>query len=287
MSDILANVAMNVVLTCSCPARKKADKTATSEYVRTMGIASKRASVSKAYFDGDAYQKFQSWTSAMRKEHYRLTYDSDVKGVRVIPNLLVEKQLSIFKEGDPQFLTLRQAFLDSYDEELDRFTIEMNGHGAADFPSKAKCAEQSRFEYKFAPIADTAQLNTLGANGVLSQSVADYIRRTEDDRHNMIVEAAVKDLWTRLYSTVSHMADKLGNPKGDVYDSYRQNIMDVLDVIKPMNITGNPDIDRMADEVRDFVSPSYLIQLCRADDAIKQTTADRAAALAKKIQGYM
>ena len=63
------------------------------------------------------------------------------------------------------------------------------------------------------------------------------------------------------------------------------NLVKLIDVLPKLNVTHDPELDRLADQVR----ASLLIdpQELRQSDSVRVETAKRAAEIASKMAGYM
>jgi len=110
------------------------------------------------------------------------------------------------------------------------------------------------------------------------------------------VEASLRvgsrELWHRLYEAVEHMADRLAAYKvtddgveHPFRDTVVTNLVKLVDVLPKLNVTRDPELDRLAEQVRAslLVDPQGL----RQSDSVRTETAKRAAEIASKMAGYM
>jgi hypothetical protein len=70
-------------------------------------------------------------------------------------------------------------------------------------------------------------------------------------------EGASRELWQRLYEAVSHMAERLQVYKvteegveHPFRDSVVTNLVKLVDVLPKLNVTGDPELERLAAQVR-------------------------------------
>ena len=106
------------------------------------------------------------------------------------------------------------------------------------------------------------------------------------------LQVASRDLWQRLYEAVSHLAERLHAYKvteeGVTHpfrDSVVTNLVKLVDVLPKLNVTGDPELERLASQVRAslLVDPQEL----RTSESVRSETAKNAAAIAQRMQAYM
>jgi hypothetical protein len=103
---------------------------------------------------------------------------------------------------------------------------------------------------------------------------------------------ATRELWQRLYEAVSHMAERLGAYKVSdegvehpFRDTVVTNLVRLVQVLPKLNVTGDPELERLTEEVRRslLVDPKEL----RKSEVSRNETARAAAAIAQQMAGYM
>ena len=103
---------------------------------------------------------------------------------------------------------------------------------------------------------------------------------------------ASRELWQRLYEAVSHMAERLSAYKvGEervehpFRDTVVTNLVRLVDVLPKLNVTGDPELERLGEQVRRtlLVDPNEL----RKSETSRTETARAAAAIAQQMAGYM
>jgi hypothetical protein len=106
------------------------------------------------------------------------------------------------------------------------------------------------------------------------------------------LQVASRDLWQRLYEAVSHLAERLQAYKvteegveHPFRDSVVTNLVKLVDVLPKLNVTGDPELERLASQVRAslLVDPQEL----RKSESIRSETAKNAAAIAGRMAAYM
>ncbi len=110
----------------------------------------------------------------------------------------------------------------------------------------------------------------------LTRIQQDVERRVKDAE-----QAALKDVWQRLYDRVKHMAEKLADPKAIFRDSMLENTREICALLPRLNFSDDPHLEAMRQQVEATLlkHPEAL----RNDPDLRQDT----AAEAKKIMDAM
>jgi hypothetical protein len=95
-----------------------------------------------------------------------------------------------------------------------------------------------------------------------------------------------------MYEAVSHMADRLSAYKATdqgvehpFRDSIVTNLVKLVDVMPRLNVTGDPELERLTSQVRAslLVDPAEL----RKSESVRADTAMKAARIATQMAAYM
>ena len=106
------------------------------------------------------------------------------------------------------------------------------------------------------------------------------------------LQVASRELWQRLYEAVSHLAERLQAYKvtGEgvehpFRDSVVTNLVKLVDVLPKLNVTGDPEPERLAAQVRAslLVDPQEL----RKSESTRSETAKAATAICDRMAAYM
>jgi hypothetical protein len=126
----------------------------------------------------------------------------------------------------------------------------------------------------------------------LGDEEKDRIKRQITESVQASLNIATRELWQRLYEAVSHLAERLSAYKvtedgveHPFRDSVVTNLVKLIDVMPKLNVTGDPELERLTAEVRTslLVDPKDL----RKSDTVRTDTAKAAAAIAQHMAGYM
>jgi hypothetical protein len=149
----------------------------------------------------------------------------------------------------------------------------------SDYPTPQEVERAYSFGYKLMPVPDSKHFEVLGVNA----HVAEMQRRTEQQTAEAL-KATARDIGLRVKTAVQHMANKLNAYKvtsagteGIFRDTLVENVRELADLIPVLNVAGDPELDRIAQEMRDLCvwSPEVLRENVQA----RQETAEKATAI--------
>jgi hypothetical protein len=118
------------------------------------------------------------------------------------------------------------------------------------------------------------------ASEELTRIQQDVERRVRDAE-----QAALKEVWTRLFERVKHMAEKLADPKAIFRDSMVDNAREICALLPRLNFNDDPQLEAMRQEVE-----SKLIkhpEALRNDPDLRRDTAAEAKVIMDKMSVFM
>jgi hypothetical protein len=127
---------------------------------------------------------------------------------------------------------------------------------------------------------------------ILGDEEKDRIKRQITASVQASLTVASQELWQRMYEAVSHMAERLSAYKASgegvehpFRDSIVTNLVKLVDVMPRLNVTGDPELERLTSQVRAslLVDPAEL----RKSQDIRAETAQKAARIAQQMASYM
>jgi hypothetical protein len=156
-----------------------------------------------------------------------------------------------------------------------------------DYPATDELRGKFSFETKVRPLPDAGDFRvTLGDEEKLR------IKRQITFDIEASLQVGTRELWHRLYEAVQHMADRLSAYKvtedgveHPFRDTVVTNLVKLVDVLPKLNITKDPELERLSEQVRTslLVDPKEL----RQSDSARIETATKAAEIASRMAGYM
>jgi hypothetical protein len=182
--------------------------------------------------------------------------------------------------------------VDTFAAQFDHLVIEARSRlgglfRAEDYPTSKEIRDKFSFETKVMPLPDANDFRVS-----LGDEERDRIRRQITASVEASLTLASRDLWQRLYRAVSHMSERLSAYKATgngvehpFRDSIVTNLIELVDVLPKLNVTSDPELERLTGEVRAslLIDPDVL----RESERTRNDTARKAAEIAERMAGYM
>jgi hypothetical protein len=157
----------------------------------------------------------------------------------------------------------------------------------SDYPTPDELRAKFSFDTKVLPLPDAGDFRV-----ALGDEEKDRIKRQITAAMEASLQVGTRELWFRLYEAVQHLADRLTAYKvtGEgiehpFRDTVVSNLVRLVDVLPKLNITNDPELERMAEQVKNslLVDPNSL----RRSESVRVETAKAATAIAQHMAGYM
>jgi hypothetical protein len=91
-----------------------------------------------------------------------------------------------------------------------------------------------------------------------------------------------EDLWSRLRDVVSHMVDRLNEPESRFHATLVTNIFDLVELLPKLNVTGDPELNRFAEEARQKLC-TYTAHDLKKHELLRVATAADAAGIVSRM----
>jgi hypothetical protein len=282
MSVKLQEKAMLINLSISQWTGKKHDPKATREVIENYHAAPDSGRFMKQLVDHEAVQKYQKAANEARLWHYRNSLPWGDDGSRILPAknyLHYMEKMRLFKTT---FDASARDFIAIFPALVNRAVNELNGlFNPADYPTQAQLERKFGFSTAVNPLPEKDDFRVN-----LNQDEVEAIRQNIEDRLKFNIQDAMKDAWTRLFDSVKHLADKLKDKDAIFRDSIITNIKDLCELLPRLNVTEDPDLDRMISEVMAAFGDTDPDDLRKLEMARKATSIE-ADALLEKMKGYI
>jgi hypothetical protein len=232
----------------------------------------------------------QQAESAARAFHQRNTLPWKDGGDRLLPSKNFLRYNKGMRDLKQRFENAVAKFLNQYPSLVtDAKQVLGSMYQKTEYPNTTEIEDYFKFftDIEPVPVADDfrVQLNELEVK---------KIKKEIEDRNIRDQKEANKDLWQRIYSGVKAMADGMSDEtdatgkilkKGRVYDAYVNNLKSLAEILPDLNIDDDPNLNKMAKEVKDSLTQHTPGQL-RKDATLKQDTAQKAQEIIDKMAGY-
>jgi hypothetical protein len=202
-------------------------------------------------------------------------------GTQMLPSANYLSFMTDFRKQKAEWEYAVALFIDHYD---DMKTIAKRVLGSlyseADYPSEQEIIHKFKMDMAVFPVPST------DFRVQLSNDELNHIRGDLEARLATAQQAAVRDVWDRLFDKVKHIADKLADPKAIFRDSMVENAKELCELLPRLNFTDDPNLEMMRAEVEAKLIGHHPEAL-RNNLDLRHDTASEAKAIMDKMAVYM
>lgn len=245
----VSRAAVLVELSVSVYSGRKKDRQTQDEVTVAKGAQSKQAaSVYKSLFadcaELDAITKYQA---RVRAEHYKMTLPWSDSGLRLLPTAKLFDYQQMIADSRREFDALVQQFVARYDTLVAAAAFQLGAlFDRSEYPDGADICKKFRMETSMYPVPTSGDFR-LDIESSVQQGIVDKY----EAQMQSVLEESMRDAWGRLHGVLSAMSDRLtvdvqedGTEKKRVFrDTVVANALEVCDVLKYLNITGDLNLD--------------------------------------------
>ena len=284
----LSSRAMLCSLSIAQWSASKHDREASAEIAAHHGAQPDVGRYNKILIPKETLAELRHIAGEARREHYFMTLPWDDNGYRVLPAAVYMDHTEKLREYSRKFALA----VDNFAAQFDRLVVEARSRlgglfRPGDYPTSKELREKFSFETKVMPLPDANDFRVS-----LGDEERDRIRRKYRASVEASLTLASRELWQRMYNAVSHKAQRLSAYKATgngvehpFRDSIVTNLIELVDVMPKLNVTSDPELERLTAEVRAslLIDPDEL----RQSESTRTETAKRAAEIAQRMAGYM
>lgn len=260
---------------------KKYDKRASKEVTNAHGAATAAGRFNKSLLPmNDKLENIHKKTTLIRTKYYESTLPWGLDGTMMLPTANYLSFMSDFRKEKGEWESLVQEFLDEYDQmKLDAQRILGSLYDAADYPNGSELRHKFKMDMAVFPVPSADFRVAIGSEE-LTRIQQDVERRVKEAE-----QAALKDVWNRLYERVKHMAEKLADPKAIFRDSMVENAREICAMLPRLNFSDDPNLEAMRQQVE--ASLIKHPEALRNDPDLRRDTAAEAKAIMDKMGAFM
>ncbi|MGB7592956.1 MAG: hypothetical protein WBO19_17110, partial [Terriglobia bacterium] len=235
-----------------------------------------------------ALAEVQKIVSEARQEHYFMTLPWDDNGYRVLPAAAYMDHTEKMRELSNKFTPAVESLGHQFGQLVEEAKVRLGGlFRSEDYPAPDELCSKFSFETKVMPLPDAGDFRV-----TLGDEEKERIKRQITAAVEASLQVASRELWQRLYEAVSHLAERLQAYKvteegveHPFRDSIVTNLVKLVDVLPKLNVTGDPELERLAAQVRAslLVDPQEL----RKSESIRNETAKKASAICDRMAAFM
>jgi hypothetical protein len=284
----LSSRAMLCSLSIRMWSARKHDAEASEEIATRHGAQADAGRYHKILLPKAALAEIQAIVSESRQEHYFLTLPWDDNGYRVLPAAAYMDHVERMNRLRARFSAAIEALSTQFAKLVEEARSRLGSlFRFEDYPSSVELMEKFAFETKVMPLPEAGDFRV-----TLGDEEKARIQRQIQTSIEASLQIGSRELWFRLYDAVRHMAERLNAYKvtdtgveHPFRDTLVTNLVRLVEVLPKLNLTGDPDLERLASEVKTslLVDPARL----RRSDKAREETARAAAEIAQRMAGYM
>jgi hypothetical protein len=220
-----------------------------------------------------------------RTFHYDNTLPWD-RGVGVLLNKNYFDYIAAIREYESKISSLVEAGMREFDNLIEKEKVRLGGlYDVNDYPAPDVLAGKYKIALEISPIPNSDHFRV-----ELHDEEVAKIKEDIDKVINNKVNAAMKDAWQRLYNAVYHMAERVYtrhlNPDAKLFESVIENIVTVCDILPKLNITDDPELERMTQEIRAKLT-GYNVEELKEDAEVRKDAMLKATDILKQMEGYV
>jgi hypothetical protein len=279
---------MLCTLSISTWSARKHDREASEEIATRHGAEADAGRYHKILLPKEAFAEITKIVSDARQEHYFMTLPWDDNGYRVLPAAVYMEHTEKLRDYSRQFMAAVEIFAAHFDQLVIESRSRLGGlFRADDYLTSKEIRDKFAIETKVMPLPDANDFRVS-----LGDQEKDRIKRQITAAVQASLTVASQELWQRMYQAVSHMAECLSRYKTTVQgvehpfrDSIVTNLVKLVDVMPRLNVTSDPELERLTSQVRAslLVDPAEL----RKSESVRADTAIKASRIAEQMSAYM
>jgi hypothetical protein len=278
----LSERALLVQLSISQWAARKYDKKISNEVASQHGTATAVGRYNKSLLPmNDLLDNVHKKASLIRTNFYANTLPWGMEGTQMLPSSHYLNFMTEFRKEKNEWQTLVANFTSNYDslkEDAKRFLGTL--YNESDYPTLSEIVGKFNIDIAVFPVPST-DFRVSIASEELKRIQQDVERRVQQSQ-----AVAMKEVWTRLYDKVKHMADKLADPKAVFRDSMIDNAREICALLPRLNFSDDPNLETLRQQVEMGIA-SHHPDALRNNPDLRRDTAAEARAIMDKMNVFM
>ena len=277
----LNNKLMIAKLTIRKWSGNKMDKAVSEQTSIQYHAEARAARVYKSLLPKQALAGVRKAYNAVYTYHYSNTLPWGEAPRRALPTSKYFEYTSKMRELTGKAQTEVNKFLRVYEQQVEAARVMLGDlFNPEDYPSADEIASQFGIDTGFEPLPDAGDFRV-----DLVEEEIESIREQLREEQQVKAEQAMRDLWNRTFKVVKNMSERLSDPDGVFRNTLVGNVADMAGLLGQMNVTGDPELDKLRREIEDKLV-KYDAQALREDDDARVETAKAATEILNKMAAY-
>ena len=274
---MIQNKALLAQLSISQWTARKQDKSVTAEVEQRHG-AHDSGKFNKLLVNKELLDPISKLVSKARDIHYNLTLPWSDAGPRLLPSALFTKYTDTFRDLRSEFENAVNTAVQAYPSEVQAARNRLGTmYQPGDYPGQSELYEKFAIKVDFTPVpnGDDFRLS-------IDKDAQDELKRSVTYAVHDRQEQAVKATYSRIEDVVSKIEERLSQPEAIFKDSLILNAIELCTVLDGLNITDDPKITSLCQEIKDKLTMPPSVLRSRPD--VRKTTAEHAREIKLRIQ---
>ena len=275
--------ALLVWLQISTWSARKYDRSVSNKVNRDAGASDDAGRYNKFLLPGDApsYKALVTLMSSIRAWHYNETLAWSDEGWRLLPTANYLKYADGLRQRQAEVDRAVDAFVLDYPALQASAIGRLNGlYKPEDYPDVSDLRSKFSIGLSYMPVPSAGDIRVDLASDQISAIETSILGKASAS-----VDTAMRDAWQRLHAVVSAVVDRLSDPTAIFRDSLIGNTSELCEVLKRLNVTNDPDLERMRANVQASIA-SMAPDTLRISPVARQQTADKAKAILDSMAAF-
>lgn len=267
----LQSSAMILRLSISMYSGRKADKATQREVVAGKGARSKgAASVYKSLFAGDGdLEAINTFQAKARKKIADVTVPWSDGGERLVSTKNYFEVAGELSSLRAEFDRLVQVFVDGYATKVSNAAFALGDlFDRGEYPQPYEIKNKFAFNYSFEPVPTANDFRV-----DLQNDAIDMLRTQYQQAAQERLDAAMQDVWSRVFAEVTRLRDKMIVPEEGkrprIFESTFDGFKQLIGSLEALNITNDPRLEDARVRLKNALEPVDIEAIRESDDVRK------------------
>jgi hypothetical protein len=276
----LSDRALLVQLNISMWGDSKEDKELSKKLVAdTGGKAGAYRARKSLMSDCDVLADIKKKATFIRQKFYQNTLPWGMKGTHILPSKNYLAFMTDFRKEKGEFEALVNKFVPDYDYYRSQAKATLGtGFKESDYPTN--------IHEKFSIGIAIRPVPTEDFRVDIADEELERIREEVKAEVRQAEAGAMREAWDRLHKVVSHLADKLNDPKAIFRDTTVENVQELCGILSRLNITDDPNLEGMRSVVEQKLV-GYHPDSLRNDPDLRRSVGNDAKSIADAMGAFM
>lgn len=258
-SKVLSERAILLHLSIGGWAAKVADEDAKNVIINSFGSAADRIDAKKCLIDPEVLKDIRNAGAAARVWHYKYSVPWMDGGLRLIPSIKLDEHAAKLRDFKSAWEGEKAKLAGIIEQKLTEGRAALGGLGKdEDYPTVDEVMAKFKFSFGLVPVPDERDIRVeLSAEG-MAEAQASVNRLVDESSKGIVIE-----IQSRVAGVVQKIIEKL-NEKGQrknkktgaleegyviFRDSLVQNALDLIPLIRDLNILEDPAVEKLAQDL--------------------------------------